>query len=89
MLPIRLIQTLEILLFDVIGVVEATDKKERSQIRRERWAYIVGLFAVVFLWRAIWDWSEQYFSTAGSFIVGIILIGVVALLQKDHIKDLF
>jgi uncharacterized membrane protein YdcZ (DUF606 family) len=71
-------------------VVEITDPKEiRSQRRRERWAYIIGLFAVVFMWRAIWDWSEQYFSTNGSFIVGLILVGIVAWLNKDHVRDLF
>jgi uncharacterized membrane protein YdcZ (DUF606 family) len=73
-----------------IDVVDITDPKEiRNQRRRERWAYIIGLFAVVFLWRAIWDWSEQYFSTNGSFIVGLILVGIVAWLQKDHVRDLF
>jgi uncharacterized membrane protein YdcZ (DUF606 family) len=73
-----------------IDVVKITDPKEmRNQRRRERWAYIIGLFAVVFLWRAIWDWSEQYFSTNGSFIVGLILVGIVAWLQKDHVRDLF
>jgi uncharacterized membrane protein YdcZ (DUF606 family) len=71
-------------------VVEITDPKEiRNQRRRERWAYIIGLFAVVFLWRAVWDWSEQYFSTNGSFIVGLILVGIVAWLNKDHVRDLF
>jgi uncharacterized membrane protein YdcZ (DUF606 family) len=73
-----------------IDVVEITDPKEiRNQRRRERWAYIIGLFAVVFLWRAIWDWSEQYFTTNGSFIVGLILVGIVAWLEKDHVRDLF
>ncbi|MEW6604620.1 MAG: hypothetical protein AB1351_08030 [Thermoproteota archaeon] len=70
-------------------MVEAVDKEEKSRRRRAMWAYIVGLFAVVFLWRAIWDWSEAYFSSMGSFIVGIILVGIVALLHRDHIKDLF
>jgi uncharacterized membrane protein YdcZ (DUF606 family) len=73
-----------------IDVVDITDPKEiRNQRRRERWAYIIGLFAVVFLWRAIWDWSEQYFTTNGSFIVGLILVGIVAWLEKDHVRDLF
>jgi hypothetical protein len=25
----------------------------------------------------------------GSFIIGLILIGIVALLQRDHVKNLF
>ena len=73
-----------------IDVLENTDPKEiRNQRRKERWAYIIGLFAVVFLWRAVWDWSEQYFSTNGSFIMGLILVGIVAWLNKDHVRDLF
>lgn len=71
-------------------MVEAIDPKEEKRRRRkERWAYLLGLFAVVFLWRAIWDWSEMYFTTNGSFIIGLILVGIVALLQKDHVKELF
>jgi hypothetical protein len=57
--------------------------------RRERWANITGLFAVVFLWRAIWDWSDYYFTTNGSFVIGILLVGVVAWLNKEHVKELF
>ncbi|HEX2472388.1 MAG TPA: hypothetical protein VHJ59_06525 [Nitrososphaera sp.] len=64
-------------------------KKERSRRRRERWAGILGLFAVVFLWRAIWDWSEIYFTSNGSFIIGLILVGIVAFLNREHVKDLF
>jgi uncharacterized membrane protein YdcZ (DUF606 family) len=72
----------------VVGGVTDT-KESRSQKRRERWAYIIGLFAVVFLWRAIWDWSEQYFSTNGSFVIGLILVAVVGWLYRDHVKELF
>ena len=71
-------------------MVEAIDsKEEKRRRRRANWSYIIGLFAVVFMWRAIWDWSELYFSSMGSFIVGLILVGIVALLQRDHVKDLF
>ncbi len=65
------------------------EKEERKRRRRSIWAYFVGLFAVVFMWRAIWDWSDMFFGTAGSFIIGLILVGVVAVLQKEHVKDLF
>jgi hypothetical protein len=72
------------------AVTEVIDSKEEKRRRRRAgWAYIVGLFAVVFMWRAIWDWSEMYFSSTGSFIVGLILVGVVGFLQRDHVKDLF
>ena len=87
-------QTLETsLLEDNSGtamVEEVTDpKKEKRRRRRESWASIIGLFAVVFLWRAIWDWSEIYFTSNGSFIIGLILVGIVAYLNKDHVRDLF
>lgn len=64
-------------------------KSEKYRRRRERWAGIVGLFAVVFLWRAIWDWSDYYFTSNGSFIIGIMLVGIVAWLHRDHVKELF
>jgi hypothetical protein len=71
-------------------MVEAIDsKEEKRRRRRASWCYIIGLFAVVFMWRAIWDWSELYFSSMGSFIIGLILVGIVALLQRDHVKNLF
>ena len=49
----------------------------------------LGVGAVVFMWRAIWDWSEMYFSSMGSFIVGLILVGLVGFLQRDLVKNLF
>ena len=71
-------------------MAEATNSRaRRSKRRRERWAYIVGLVAVVFLWRSVWDWSEQYFSTNASFVVGLILVGIVAWLNKERVKELF
>jgi hypothetical protein len=71
-------------------VAEVTDPKEvKSRRRKERWASIIGLFAVVFLWRAVWDWSEIYFTSTGSFIIGLILVAIVAWLNKEHVKDLF
>ncbi|AIF84084.1 hypothetical protein NTE_02027 [Candidatus Nitrososphaera evergladensis SR1] len=71
-------------------MAEASNSKaEKIRKRKAAWAYIVGLFAVVFMWRSIWDWSDMYFSTMGSFIIGLILVGVVAVLQRDHVKDLF
>ena len=74
----------------ILYMVESVDpKEERRQKRRALWAYIIGLFAVVFMWRSIWDWSEMYFSTTGSFIIGLILVGIVAFLQKDHVRNLF
>jgi hypothetical protein len=64
-------------------------KEEKRRRRRERWASLLGLFAVVFLWRAIWDWSEIYFTSNGSFIIGLILVGIVAFLNREHVKELF
>ena len=72
------------------NVVESNDSKQDRRLRRRgAWASILGLFAVVFLWRTIWDWSEMYFTSNGSFIIGLILVGVVAVLQREHVRDLF
>jgi len=72
-------------------MVESSENQvaQRKKRRKERWASIIGLFAVVFLWRAVWDWSELYFTSNGSFVIGMVLVGVVAWLHKDHVKELF
>ena len=71
-------------------MVESSDSKQDRRKRiRAAWANVVGLFAVVFLWRAIWDWSDMYFGSNGSFIIGLILVAVVGMLQRDHVRDLF
>ncbi|HEX6281384.1 MAG TPA: hypothetical protein VFZ67_04095 [Nitrososphaera sp.] len=86
-------QTLEMMLFQQnIGtaVVEAIDsKEEKRRRRRAAWAYIIGLFAVVLLWRSIWDWADMFLTDLEGFIIGIILVGIVGVLQRDHVKDLF
>jgi len=67
--------------------------QSKIEIRKEgqdgAYTYILALFAVVFIWRAIWDWSELYFTSTGSFIIGLILVSIVALLQREHVWDLF
>ena len=66
---------------------------------KERRASTVGLFVCskLFLWRAIWDSdlsesSSCCFTTNGSFVIGLACLsrnGVVAWLQKDHVRELF
>ena len=72
------------------AVTEVIDpKEEREDGEEEKGGQRLGLFAVVFLWRAIWDWSEIYFTSNGSFIIGLILVGIVAFLNREHVKELF
>ncbi|MEO9320357.1 MAG: hypothetical protein ABI361_06765 [Nitrososphaera sp.] len=69
---------------------EELDRKEaKRKRRRATWAYILGLFAVVFLWRSIWNWADMYLSNIGGFVIGIILVAAVAYLQRDHVRDIF
>lgn len=75
--------------FRLLNMSKAFDAKAAKRLKRkERWAGIIGLFAVVFLWRAIWDWSEQYFTSNGSFVIGVLLVIMVAWLNKEHVKEL-
>ena len=73
----------------IMAETSKNQNAERNKRRKERWASIIGLFAVVFLWRAVWDWSELYFTSNGSFVIGIALVGIVGWLHKEHVKELF
>ena len=61
----------------------------KKAVRRHRWAAIVGFVALILLWRAIWDLSEQVFTPVTALIIGLVLVGVVGVLEKDHLKELF
>jgi dolichyl-phosphate-mannose--protein O-mannosyl transferase len=61
----------------------------RNKKRREVIAAILGLVAVVLLWRAIWDMTEAIMSPVTSLIVGLVLIGIIAYLNKGYLKELF
>lgn len=62
---------------------------ETRRKRRETLAAIIGLVAVVLLWRAIWDLSVAVITPLMSLAVGLALIAVVAYLNKDYLRELF
>jgi hypothetical protein len=61
----------------------------RTKKRKEVLAAVLGLVAVVLLWRAIWDMSAVVMSPLTSLAVGLALIGGVAYLNKEYLKELF
>lgn len=65
------------------------DPETRRKRRRETLAAIIGLVAVVLLWRAIWDLSVAVMTPLMSLAVGLALIAVVAYLNKDYLRELF
>jgi hypothetical protein len=58
-------------------------------MRKEVLAAVLGLVAVVLLWRAIWDLSVAIMSLLTSMVVALALIGAVAYLSKDYLRELF
>jgi hypothetical protein len=62
---------------------------EKISARRHRWATILGFVAIILLWRAIWDLSEEWFTPTTALFIGLIMIGGVGVLEKDYIKELF
>lgn len=64
-----------------------------EQTKSERRKYIIsallGLVAVVLLWRAIWDFADMIMSPFMSLVIGFILLGILSFVQKDYIKKLF
>jgi sorbitol-specific phosphotransferase system component IIBC len=65
------------------------ETSKRSKRRREVLAAVVGLVAVVMLWRAIWDITAAKMTPLTSLAVGLALIGIVAYLNKDYLRELF
>jgi dolichyl-phosphate-mannose--protein O-mannosyl transferase len=65
------------------------ETSKRSKRRREVLAAVVGLVAVVMLWRAIWDITAAIMTPLTSLAVGLALIGIVAYLNKDYLRELF
>jgi len=61
----------------------------RTKKRKEAVAAVLGLVAVVLLWRAIWDMSAAVMSPLASLAVGLALIGCVAYLNKEYLRELF
>ena len=62
---------------------------DRTKKRKEVLAAVLGLVAVVLLWRAIWDMAAAGMSPLTSLVVGLALIGGVAYLNKEYLKELF
>jgi sorbitol-specific phosphotransferase system component IIBC len=69
-----------------IAVEEAESRRKR---RREVLAAVLGVVAVVLIWRAIWDMTAAIMSPLTSLAIGLVLIGVIAYLNKDYLKELF
>ena len=52
-------------------------------------AAVLGVIAVVLIWRAIWDITAAVMSPLTSLVIGLALIGVIAYLNKDYLRELF
>jgi hypothetical protein len=61
----------------------------RSKRRREVLAAVLGVIAVVLIWRAIWDMAAALMSPLTSLVIGLALIGVIAYLNKGYLRELF
>lgn len=44
---------------------------------------------MVLLWRVIWDMAEAVMTPLMSLVVGLVLVGGIAYLNKDYLKELF
>jgi hypothetical protein len=71
----------------------SSDNYIMEQTKSERRKYVIsallGLVAVVLLWRAIWDFADMIMSPFMSLVIGFILLGILSFVQKDYIKKLF
>jgi hypothetical protein len=65
------------------------DAAKRRKRRREVLATVLGVVAVVLIWRAIWDMAAAVMSPLTSLVIGLALIGIIAYLNKDYLRELF
>jgi hypothetical protein len=65
------------------------EKRAHRAHRRHIWAVIFGFLAVVLLQRAIWDMTAEILSPTATLLFGLIFVGIVALLEKEYVKELF
>lgn len=63
-------------------------KNNTSKLRHAISLLITGVGLVLF-WRGIWDLSEKYFSVYLSLTLGVIILILVALLEKRQIFKFF
>lgn len=52
-------------------------------------AAVLGVVAVVLIWRAIWDMAAAVMSPLTSLVIGLAFIGVIVYLNKDYLRELF
>jgi hypothetical protein len=64
------------------------DKNEIAKRRKEFMSAMIGLVAVVLLWRAIWDMAEAVMTPMTSLIIGFVLLGVLGYINNDYLKKL-
>jgi hypothetical protein len=65
------------------------DAARHSRRRREVMTAALGVVAVVLIWRAIWDMAAAVMSPLTSLVIGLALIGVIAYLNEDYLRELF
>ncbi len=61
----------------------------RRKRRREVLASVLGVVAVVLIWRAMWDMAAAIMSPLTSLAIGLVLIGIIAYLNMDYLRKLF
>ena len=64
---------------------DATRRKRRKEVL----AAVLGVVAVVLIWRAIWDMAAAIMSPLTSLAIGLVLIGIIAYLNMDYLRKLF
>lgn len=65
------------------------EAEARSESRKAVLASILGLVAVVLVWRAIWDIAEKVMYPLTSLAIGLVLLAAIAYLKKEYIKKIF
>ena len=65
------------------------DKADRTKKRKEVLEYGLGVVAVVFIWKGVWELSAEIISPWISLLIGLAIVGVMAYVRWDFVERLF
>jgi len=73
---------------DSVTISLMEDGPTNSRRRKDLFSAILGLVAVVLLWRAIWDMTAAVMTPMMSLIVGLVLLGIIGYSNKEYLRKL-
>jgi len=53
--------------------------------RKQAFVFAVGIVGIILFWRGLWDLSVRVFSPEASLIIGLAILGSIAIMDRKQI----